>query len=185
MHGLRQVRAEGAPESWDWVPKGAVSSVKAQVRGIWVSRCPGVMVAKYLSVLVSWCHGIQVSWCPGAKVEAASQEQCGSCAAFAAVAVIESCFWQQRNQTMFDDLSEQHVVSWHPDGLSLYPLESSWTAPITTISTTMRGPGAASAATVAGLLVFKPLHKVIPLTLVHLKPSPRLICLPQLTWTGL
>merc|ERR1719500_2512233 len=38
-----------------------------------------------------------------------NQAQCGSCAAFASVAVIETCFWQQRG-VMFDDLSEQQLV---------------------------------------------------------------------------
>jgi len=38
-----------------------------------------------------------------------NQKQCGSCAAFATVAVIDTCFWQQTN-TMYDDLSEQHLM---------------------------------------------------------------------------
>merc|ERR1712240_395391 len=38
-----------------------------------------------------------------------NQAHCGSCAAFATIAVIDTCFWQQTN-TMEDDLSEQHLM---------------------------------------------------------------------------
>eukprot|EP00092_Neocalanus_flemingeri_P021084 GFUD01022844.1.p1 GENE.GFUD01022844.1~~GFUD01022844.1.p1 ORF type:complete len:355 (-),score=80.29 GFUD01022844.1:30-1094(-) len=38
-----------------------------------------------------------------------NQKQCGSCAAFAVMATIETCYWQQTG-TMYDDLSEQHIV---------------------------------------------------------------------------
>jgi len=38
-----------------------------------------------------------------------NQKHCGSCAAFAAVAVVDSCFWQARG-VMYDDLSEQYLV---------------------------------------------------------------------------
>merc|ERR1712002_1112344 len=38
-----------------------------------------------------------------------SQGQCGSCADFAVVSIIESCFWIQRGE-MYDDLSEQHLL---------------------------------------------------------------------------
>jgi len=38
-----------------------------------------------------------------------NQAQCGSCAAFATVAVIDTCFWSQTG-SMFDDLSEQHLM---------------------------------------------------------------------------
>merc|ERR1719430_340314 len=62
-----KVKSRSAPDSWNWVSQGGISSVK-------------------------------------------NQGQCGSCAAFATVAVIETCFWQRRG-VMFDDLSEQHINS--------------------------------------------------------------------------
>ena len=37
------------------------------------------------------------------------QAQCGSCAAFAAMATIESCFMINNND-MAEDLSEQHIL---------------------------------------------------------------------------
>jgi len=67
LERLAEVRLSGAPDEWNWVSQGAMSSVK-------------------------------------------NQGQCGSCAAFAVVAILETCFWMQRN-VMFDDLSEQHIVS--------------------------------------------------------------------------
>lgn len=63
---LEERRFEAAPDEWNWVQQGGVSSVK-------------------------------------------NQGQCGSCADFAVVAIIESCFWLQRG-VMFDDLSEQHLM---------------------------------------------------------------------------
>ena len=56
-----------APEEWNWVEQGAITSVK-------------------------------------------DQAQCGSCAAFATIATIDSCFWAATNGTLFDDLSEQHLM---------------------------------------------------------------------------
>jgi len=38
-----------------------------------------------------------------------NQGQCGSCAAFSSIAVLDTCFWQARG-SMFDDLSEQHIM---------------------------------------------------------------------------
>jgi len=38
-----------------------------------------------------------------------NQAQCGSCAAFATIATIDTCFWIQTG-SLFDDLSEQHLM---------------------------------------------------------------------------
>jgi len=45
----------------------------------------------------------------GAITSVKNQKQCGSCAAFAVMAVIETCYWQQTG-TLYDDLSEQQIV---------------------------------------------------------------------------
>ena len=46
----------------------------------------------------------------GAISSIKDQAQCGSCAAFATIATIDSCFWAATNGTLFDDLSEQHLM---------------------------------------------------------------------------
>jgi len=38
-----------------------------------------------------------------------NQAQCGSCAAFSVIAVLDTCFWQARG-ALYDDLSEQHIM---------------------------------------------------------------------------
>ena len=81
MERLEEVKG-AAPASWSWVEQGGMSSVKNQVS------------SELLSTK-------QSNFSP--------QKQCGSCAAFATMAVIETCYWQQTG-TMYDDLSEQHIV---------------------------------------------------------------------------
>lgn len=55
-----------------------------------------------------------------------NQKQCGSCAAFATIATIETCYWQQTG-TMYDDLSEQHIVDC-ANGHYYYDNSGSWGA---------------------------------------------------------
>merc|ERR1739838_227921 len=55
-----------------------------------------------------------------------NQKQCGSCAAFATMAVIETCYWQQTG-TMYDDLSEQHIVDC-ANGHYYYDNDGAWGA---------------------------------------------------------
>eukprot|EP00091_Calanus_sinicus_P003321 TRINITY_DN1348_c0_g1_i1.p1 TRINITY_DN1348_c0_g1~~TRINITY_DN1348_c0_g1_i1.p1 ORF type:complete len:355 (+),score=118.11 TRINITY_DN1348_c0_g1_i1:102-1166(+) len=50
------------------------------------------------------------SWvAQGGVTSVKNQKQCGSCAAFATIAVIDTCYWQATGN-MYDDLSEQHLV---------------------------------------------------------------------------
>merc|ERR1712198_803821 len=54
------------------------------------------------------------------------QQQCGSCAAFAAVAAADSCMWMASN-SLYDDLSEQHLMDC-ANGHFSYDDEGSWGA---------------------------------------------------------
>ena len=45
----------------------------------------------------------------GGVTSVKNQASCGSCAVFASVAAIDTCFWQVTG-TLVDDLSEQHVM---------------------------------------------------------------------------
>jgi len=63
---LEKKRVNAAPEEWNWVTEGGVTSIK-------------------------------------------NQGQCGSCADFAVISIVETCFWQQTGE-LFDDLSEQHLL---------------------------------------------------------------------------
>ena len=69
------------PDSWSWVDQGGVSSVKNQVFDI---------IVEALSISLS------------------KGRLCGSCSAFAVIAVIETCFWQETGTML--DLSEQHML---------------------------------------------------------------------------
>jgi len=55
-----------------------------------------------------------------------NQARCGSCAAFSSIAVLDTCFWQQRG-AMFDDLSEQHIMDCAYNHY-VYDNEGSWGA---------------------------------------------------------
>merc|ERR1712113_724127 len=62
----------------------------------------------------------------GAITSIKDQKQCGSCAAFAAVAAIDSCFYFASNN-LFDDLSEQHLMDC-ANGHYSYDDEGAWGA---------------------------------------------------------
>jgi len=62
----------------------------------------------------------------GAVSSVKNQKQCGSCAAFATIAVIDTCYFQQTN-TMYDDLSEQHLVDC-ANGHYFYDNDGAWGA---------------------------------------------------------
>jgi len=55
-----------------------------------------------------------------------NQGQCGSCAAFATIAVIDTCYWQQTG-VMYDDLSEQHILDC-TNGHYYYDNQGAWGA---------------------------------------------------------
>merc|ERR1712027_175738 len=78
-----KIAERAAPDSWNWVDQGAITSIK-------------------------------------------DQKQCGSCAAFAAVAAADSCMWQASN-SLFDDLSEQHLMDC-ANGHNYYDNEGAWGA---------------------------------------------------------
>jgi len=62
----------------------------------------------------------------GAITSIKDQQQCGSCAAFAAVAAADSCMWMASN-SLYDDLSEQHLMDC-ANGHFSYDDEGSWGA---------------------------------------------------------
>ena len=79
-----RIKLGAAPDSWSWVDQGAITSIKDQV---WTDRFLKMKIHNI------FCH----------------QKQCGSCAAFAAIAAIDTCFYFASND-LYDDLSEQHLM---------------------------------------------------------------------------
>jgi len=62
----------------------------------------------------------------GAITSIKDQKQCGSCAAFAAIAAIDTCFYFASND-LYDDLSEQHLMDC-ANGHYSYDDEGAWGA---------------------------------------------------------
>ena len=98
LNNFCQVRTQSAPDSWSWVQQGGISSVKNQVCAIhvnflelsielpvwdrqWRNAQPHLMFQILAVPLRSWL---------GVFANLFHQGQCGSCAAFATVAVIET-----------------------------------------------------------------------------------------------
>merc|ERR1712110_912481 len=69
----------------------------------------------------------RVSWKDqGAVTSVKDQQQCGSCAAFGAIAAIDTCFYFANN-VLYDDLSEQHLMDC-AYGHNYYDSEGAWGA---------------------------------------------------------